>query len=101
MQVDSTTFTVNAPGPTLETLNWDVNRVTFHSFGGTGAGYGVGGPKFVLDNLTTMRIAQPSTDINSFSAPEASTWALTLVGFAGLRSAGLSQGKGPAALAAA
>jgi hypothetical protein len=33
VQVDSTTFTVNTSGPTLETLfSHDLNRVTFHSF---------------------------------------------------------------------
>ncbi len=85
VQVDSTTFTVNSTGPTLETLNWDVNSVTFHSFGGTDAGYGANGTQFVLDNLTIMPITRPSTDFNSFSAvPESSTWALMLVGFAGL-----------------
>ena len=91
VQVDSTTFTVNASGPTLETLNWDVNRVTFHSFGGTSAGYGGGidGNQFVLDNLTTMPITQPSTNLNSFSGvPEPSTWAMMLLGFAGLGYAG-------------
>ena len=102
VQVDSTTFTVNSTGPTLETLNWDVNSVTFHSFGGTDAGYGANGNQFVLDNLTTMPITQPSTDFNSFSAiPEASTWALMLVGFAGLGYAGYRKARGPAALAAA
>jgi len=98
VQVDSTTFTVNSTGPTLETLNWDVNRVTFVSFGGTPAGYPNGsGEQFVLDNLTTMPITQPSTDFNSFSAvPEASTWALMLVGFAGLGCAGFRKARGSA-----
>ncbi len=98
VQVDSTTFTVNSTGPTLETLNWDVNSVTFHSFGGTGGS----GTQFVLDNLTTMPITQPSTEFQSLSGvPEASTWALMLVGFAGLGYAGYRKARGPAALAAA
>jgi hypothetical protein len=104
VQVDSTTFTVNASGPTLETLNWDVNRVTFHSFGGTSAGYDGGGEHFVLDNLTTMPITAPSTDLqSSFSGvPEPSTWALMLLGFAGLGYAGFRKAQsGRAALAAA
>jgi hypothetical protein len=95
--VDSTTFTVNASGPTLETLNWDVNRVTFHSFGGTSAGYdgGIDGNQFVLDNLTTMPISAPSATPNPFSnaIPEASTWAMMLLGFAGLSLVGFSSSK--------
>jgi len=82
VQVDRTTFTVNTSGPTLETLNWDVNGVAFHSFDGERN-------QFVLDNLTTMPIAQPSTEFQSLSgAPEPSTWALMLLGFAGLGYAG-------------
>ncbi len=85
VQVDSTTFTVNTSAPTLETLNWDVNGVSFHSFGGTSAGYDGHGYQFVLDNLTTMPLTQPSTEFLSLSGvPEPSTWAMMLLGFAGL-----------------
>ncbi len=98
VKVDRETFTVNTEGPTLETFNWDVNEVYFHSFGGTG----VGGEEFALDNLTTMPITQPSTAFQSLSGvPEASTWALMLAGFAGLGYAGYRKARGTAALAAA
>jgi hypothetical protein len=96
VQVDSATFTVDTTGPTLETLDWDVNRVVFS----TGDGRGGDKNKFALDNLTTMPIPQLSADFASFSAvPEPSTWASTLLGFAGLGYAGFRKAKkGPAAL---
>jgi hypothetical protein len=96
VQVDSATFTVDTTSPTLETLDWDVNRIVFS----VGAGTGGEKNRFVLDNLTTMPIPQPSTDFASFSAaPEPSTWALMLLGFAGLGYAGFRKAKkGPAAL---
>ena len=94
VQVNTTTFTVNASGPMLETLDWDVNRVTFHSFGGTNAGFGGSGTQFVLDNLTTMPISAPSGALQLSNAiPEASTWAMMLLGFAGLGLAGFSSRK--------
>ena len=68
------------------------------------AGYGGNGDHFVLDNLTTMPITAPSTDLqSSFSGvPEPSTWALMLLGFAGLGYAGFRKAQsGRAALAAA
>ena len=94
VKVDSETFTVNTEAPTLETFDWDVNEVAFHS---NIQGYPI---QFVLDNLTTMPITEPSTEFQSLSAiPEASTWALMLVGFAGLGCAGFHKAKsGPAAL---
>ena len=87
VQVDSTTFTVNASGPTQETFDWDVNKVTFHSFGGIDAGYGSDGNQFVLDNLTIMPISAPSAALLSYrpTIPEAPTWAMMLLGFAGTR----------------
>jgi hypothetical protein len=95
VQVDRTTFTVNASGPTLETLDWDVNEVSFHSFGGVDAGYGADGKQFVLDNLTIMPVSTPSGAIQPFSdgIPEASTWAMMTLGFAGLAFAGFRRVK--------
>jgi hypothetical protein len=95
-QVNTTTFRVNASGPTLETLNWDVNRVTFHSFGGASAGYdgGINGTQFVLDNLTTMPISAPSGAFRFSNAiPEAPPWGMMLLGFAGLGLASVSSRK--------
>jgi hypothetical protein len=94
--VDSTTFTVSATRPTLETLDWDVNEVIFTSFGGVDAGFdgGIDGNQFVLDNLTTSAIPESSTNLVSFSGiPEASTWALMLLGFAGLGYAGFRKAR--------
>ncbi len=97
VEVDSTTFIVNASGPTLETLDWEVNKVTFRSFGGTSAGYdgGIDGNQFVLDNLMLSPVAKQSISFASLSSPrvasevpEPSTWAMMLVGFAGLGFAG-------------
>ncbi len=83
--VHSTTLTVNTSGPTLETFNWDVNKVVFHSFGGVPVGFE--GYQFVLDNLSVSLV--PDSSIRSFDAvPESSTWTLMLVGFAGLGFAG-------------
>ena len=103
VEVDSTTFTVNASAPTLETLDWDVNKVTFRSFGGTSAGYGADGNQFVMDNLTTLPLSGLSTAFRSVdTVPEASTWALMLLGFAGLGCAGYRRAtRERAALAAA
>ncbi len=90
VQVDSATFTVDTTSPTLETLDWDVNRVVFS----VGAGTGGEKNRFVLDNLTTMPIPQLSTDFASLRAvPEPSTWALMLLGFAGLGYAGYDRSK--------
>jgi hypothetical protein len=82
--VDSKTLTVSTSGPTRETFNnWDVNKVVFRSFGGTPVGFT--GYQFVLDNVRISPVPEPSARFNSFSAvPESSTWALMLLGFAGL-----------------
>jgi hypothetical protein len=81
VMVDSTTLTVNTSGPTLETFNWDVNKVVFDSFGGVSVGFT--GYQFVLDNLSVSSVPESSIRFNSLAAvPESSTWALMLVGFA-------------------
>ncbi len=89
--VDSTTLNVDESGPTLETLNWgEVNKVVFQSVPGSGVPVGfTDGFQFVLGNVTiSPAIISPvpelSTRFNAFNAvPEASTWALMLLGFAG------------------
>jgi hypothetical protein len=81
--VDNTTLTVNTSGPTLETFNWDVNKVVFQSFGGVPVGFE--GYQFVLDNVKISPVPKASTDFASLrGVPEPSTWALMLLGFAGL-----------------
>ncbi len=86
--VDSTTLTVKRSGPTLETFNWDVNKVIFHSFGGVPVDFE--GYQFVLDNLSVSSV--PESSNGSFDAvPESSTWTLMLVGFAGLGCAAIGQ----------
>jgi hypothetical protein len=86
--VDRETFTINSSGPTLITLDWsDINHVVFYSYGGTNAGLGGNrsdGFEFALDNLTTRAVS---------AIPEPSTWALMLLGFAGLGYAGRRRGK--------
>jgi PEP-CTERM motif len=83
--VDRETFTINTSGPTLITLDWnDINHVVFYAYGGTYAGLGGNGPEFALDNLTTRVVS---------TIPEPSTWALMLLGFAGLGSAGYYRSK--------
>jgi hypothetical protein len=82
--VDSTTLTVNQSGPTLETFNWDVNKVVLQSFGGVPVGF-TQGYSFVLDNISIGPVPALSTRFNAFNAvPESSTWTLMLLGFAGL-----------------
>ena len=81
--VDSTTLTVNTSGPMLETFNWDVNKVVFQSSGGVPVGFE--GYQFVLDNVKISPVPKASTDFASLrGVPEPSTWALMLLGFAGL-----------------
>jgi hypothetical protein len=81
--VDSVTLTVNTSGPTLETFDWDVNKVVFNSFGGVQVGFGE--YQFVLDNVRISPVPGASARFNSMGAvPESSTWALMLLGFAGL-----------------
>jgi hypothetical protein len=85
MVVDRTTLTVNTSGPTLETFDWDVNEVMFHSFGGTNADLGGRGSQFALDDLSTSAVTKSFAEFVSFTAvPESSTWAMMLLGFAGL-----------------
>jgi hypothetical protein len=71
--IDTTTFVVNTSGPTLETFDWTgLTSVTFTSSGGThNPNLDGNGEHFALDNL-------------SVAVPEPATWALLLVGFAGL-----------------
>jgi|SRR5580658_808913 hypothetical protein len=81
--VDRETFTINPSGPTLITLDWtNINHVVFYAYGGTGAHVGGKGFEFALDNLTTVS-----------AIPEASSWALMLLGFAGLGYAGYCRSK--------
>ncbi len=88
--VHSTTLTVNQSGPTLETFNWDVNKVVFQSFGGVPVGFE--GYQFVLANLSVSPVPDSSIRFNAFDAvPELSTWTLMLVGFAGLGCAAIGQ----------
>lgn len=66
VQVDTTTFTVNTSGPTLETFNWsNIDSVTFTSFGGTPNPNFTrtgGGEHFAMDNLTiNATVPEPST----------------------------------------
>lgn len=91
--VDSTTLTVNTSGPTLETLNWtDVNKVVFQSSGGVPVGFE--GYQFVLDNVKISPVPKASTDFASLrGVPEPSTWALMLLGFAGLGFAAYTRSK--------
>ena len=70
MAVDSATLTVNTSSPTLETLDWDVNEVMFHSFGGTNAGLGGKGSQFALDDLSTSAVTKSSAEFVSFSVPD-------------------------------
>jgi hypothetical protein len=82
---DRETFTINTSGPTLITLDWnDINHVVFYAYGGVNAGLGGKGPEFALDNLTTRVVT---------TIPEPSTWALMLLGFAGLGYAGYFRSK--------
>jgi hypothetical protein len=86
--VDSETVKINTSGPTLITLDWnDINHVVFYAYGGVNAGLGGNksdGFEFALDNLTTRVVS---------SIPEPSTWALMLLGFAGLGYAGYYRSK--------
>lgn len=50
--VGTSIFIVNASGPTLETFDWTVDKVSFSSSGGTNAGYGSNGTQFAMDNMT-------------------------------------------------
>jgi hypothetical protein len=90
--VHSVTLTVNPSGPTLETFNWDVNKVVFNSFGGISVGFE--GYQFVLANVTVSPVREPTTRFDSLRAvPESSTWALMLLGFGGLSSAAYNRSK--------
>ncbi len=82
--VDRETFAINPSGPTLITLDWDVNQVVFYACCGTDAHVGGKGFEFALDNLTTRA---------GSAIPEPSTWALMLLGFAGLGYAGRYRAK--------
>ena len=75
---DSKTFTINWSGPTFETFNW--TGVTTISIGVVGP---VLGPRaYVFDDLSVSGISTSS------GAPEPSTWAMLLIGFAALGFAG-------------
>jgi hypothetical protein len=74
-QVESTTFTLDTNGPTLETFDWkNIDRVRFVSSGGTHAGYSGYGLQFAVDNMT----------INN-AVPEPTTVALLSLGLLGFR----------------
>jgi hypothetical protein len=90
VQVGSETFTVNDSGPTLETFDWDVDRVVL-----TGSGK-FDNKIFVLDNLTTMQLSgsSPSFALAGTAVPEAPTWLLMLVGLAGLGFTGRATSRG-------
>jgi hypothetical protein len=93
VMVDSATLIANQSGPTLETFNWDVNKVVFQSFGGASVGW-FDGYQFVLDNLRIGPVPEELIRVNSFGAvSESSTWALMLLGFAGLGCAAYSRPK--------
>ena len=91
--VDSRTLTVSTSGPTLETFNWDVNEVVFNSVKNSGVPVGFDNQyQFVLDNVTFGPVPKLSTRFNAFeAAPELPTWALMLLGFAGLGFAAIGQ----------
>jgi hypothetical protein len=84
VEVNSATFTLSDSAPTLETLDWDVNRVTFKPLDKIGTKYN----QFALDNLTTMPLSGSSPAFASVAAPEGSTWIMMLLGFGGLGFAG-------------
>jgi hypothetical protein len=67
---DSKTFTIKKIAPTFETFNWA--GVTTISISAAST--------YVFDNLTVGGIAPGSGG----GAPEPSTWAMLLIGFAGL-----------------
>jgi hypothetical protein len=78
--VDTTSFTVNATGPTFKTFNWTgIDEVDFSSGGGTSAGYHSSpGPQTAFDNLTvTNFVAAPDP------VPEPVTLSLFGAGLAG------------------
>jgi hypothetical protein len=65
----------------------------FHSFGGANAGINGQSAEFVPDNLTTS--PPSSTNVPSLGVPEPSTWALLLLGFAGLCDAAMRRAGAP------
>ena len=76
---DVATLAFNTSGPIfLNNIDWDVNEVVFYAFGGAKVGK--------APPITA--IPGQSTDFQSFGVPEQSTWALILLGFAGLGCAG-------------
>jgi len=80
----STSFTIDATGPTLEMFGWaNLSSVTFTSFGGDPAGYDGIGPHFALDNLT----------IRAAPAPELTSWVMMLGGLGMVGGAMRSRGK--------
>lgn len=78
----STTFTVNATGPILETFNWSgITSVVFSASGGTPAGFPIthiDGRQIVMDNLIVSGVS-PVPLPNSLTA-----FASALIGLAGL-----------------
>lgn len=93
--VDTKTFKINISGPTLETFDWDdIDDVSFHTFGGKSPFGPHHGKIFVLDNLTIGPVSSTLSAAPAVSAiPELSSWAMMLVGFAGLGFAGYRRTK--------
>jgi hypothetical protein len=73
--VNSATVVVDPFGPTLEALNWtDINEVDFSTSAGSSEPPAYGnGTQFVLDEVSFTP-----------AVPEPSTWAMLLIGFAGI-----------------
>jgi hypothetical protein len=70
---DTTTFTVDTSGPTLETFNWtNIDELDFSSAGGVNHGYSGAGTQFALDDMT----------INGTTVPEPHLLLFLIVGLA-------------------
>lgn len=73
VQTLSETFQVNTGSPLWKAFGWNVDRLTFSSFGGTPQpGLGGSGAHFAMDNFTYNEVLSP--------VPEPETYAMLAVG---------------------